>query len=124
MFLTSVVFLILFIVNQSTAINEQIISSLNKNCTLKYNNEILNEGDSVMIITKLFKVESCQLQRAYHACGPHLWGVINIVCEAIELNRKNSKHHNRLRRFTREKLLIEACCLTTCTINEMARFCP
>lgn len=129
MFFSCFLFFILFIFNQTYAKEQTISSSLKTNCTLYHNNEILHEGDSIMIGTKLFKVEGCQLQRAYHACGTHLWAVINIVCGAIEVHKGKSKNYRhssnrRFRRFTRENLLIEACCLTTCTINEMTRYCP
>jgi len=104
--------------------NRNNLSSSSKICILKYNKHLLKEGDEVIINTKLHKVEGCQLQRAYQACGTHLWFVINIVCGAIESQGGENTRYKRFRRFTHKKLLTEACCQSTCTINEMTRYCP
>jgi hypothetical protein len=102
--------------------NQNILSSSKKNCVLRHDDSLLKEGDEVAIITKLYKVENCQLQRAYQACGAQLWVAVNIVCEGID--EQKHKYTNRFRRFSQEKLLIESCCLRTCTVHEMAQFCP
>jgi len=109
--------------NQINA-NEHILSSSNAPCFVKYDKHLLKEGDGITIAKKLYKVENCKLQRAYHACGARLWFVINFVCEAIELQKRESKPYDRFRRFVQEKLLTEACCQSICTINEMTRYCP
>jgi hypothetical protein len=123
MFFPSFLFLILFIVNQTNA-NRNAASSLTKTCTVKHGEESLKEGDGIMIDTKLYKVEGCRLQRAYHVCSTDLWFVVNFVCEAIELYKPKKSSLHRLRRFSQEKLLSEACCQSTCTVHEMTRYCP
>ncbi|CAF3713803.1 unnamed protein product [Rotaria socialis] len=122
--LTPVVLLIaLFLVRSSYA--EQYRSpSANDNCTVTYGKRLLQEGNQVSINRKLYKVEYCQLQRAYQACGPHLWYIISIVCEAIDLPNGKANAMARIRKFTEEKLLSDACCITACTISEMSRYCP
>jgi hypothetical protein len=104
--------------------NQSISSSLNTPCSMEYDKHVLKEGDGIIITTKLYKIENCKLQRAYHVCGARLWFVINIVCEAIELKKRENKRYNRFRRFVQQKLLTEACCQSICTINEMTRYCP
>ena len=96
--------------------------SLASNCTVKYADQVLHEGERVTIEQKIFIVEDCQLQRAYQTCGAHLWFMINIVCQAIE--QQKSKSHHRQRRFSQQKLLTDACCENVCTVNEMTRYCP
>jgi hypothetical protein len=100
------------------------LSSLNTNCTIQHGKRLLNEGEKISMNGKLYKVEECNLQRAYQTCGTHLWFMINIVCEAIEVQKQKTEQANRMRRFLQEKLLSEACCEHACTINEMTRYCP
>ncbi|CAF0749198.1 unnamed protein product [Rotaria sp. Silwood1] len=96
----------------------------NENCTLKYGKRLLKEGNEISINGKLYKVEECQLQRAYQTCGPHLWHIINIVCNAIDQHKNKNRLGSLVRRFSQEKLLSEACCLNSCTVSEMTRYCP
>lgn len=92
-------------------------------CTVNYEGQELHEGDSIDIKGKLYKVEDCELHRAYHACGTHILFIINIVCQAVEQERKTSTI-KRFPRFVKQKLLTEACCQSLCTISEMTRYCP
>lgn len=96
----------------------------NEACSLEHGNRLLSEGEKVMVNGKLYKVEDCHLQRAYQTCGTHLWAIINIVCEAIDVQKQKNKHSNRFRRFAQEKLLTDACCENSCTVAEMTRYCP
>ena len=107
----------LVVFNPSDA-KQDTSSSSNKNCT------VLREGKQVLVKQKLYKVEDCQLQRAYQTCGVNLWHVINIVCSAMEVAKEKTTYHSRSQRFVREKLLSETCCLNPCTVTEMARYCP
>ncbi|CAF1688648.1 unnamed protein product [Adineta ricciae] len=99
--------------------------SLDKSCKVKYGKQVLKEGKELSIKGKLYKVEDCHLQRAYQACGTHLWFMLNIVCGAIESQKvKPTRSLPRARRFTQEKLLSDACCENSCTVAELARYCP
>ena len=90
---------------------------------VKYGKRSLKEGQQILIHKKLYKVEDCELHRAYHACGTHILFIINIVCHALE-QHKIVPHKNRLPRFSKQKLLTEACCQHLCTVSEMTRYCP
>ena len=95
------------------------------NCTINHQGHQLIDGQSIELNGKIYKMEDCSLQRAYHACGTHLLFIINIVCRAVE-HKKSTKDLNQSkynRRFSRKKLLTEACCQTLCTVNEMTRYC-
>jgi hypothetical protein len=94
----------------------------NNNCTVRYAQHVLHEGDQITLDQKIYRVEDCHIQRAYQTCGTHLWFMINIVCQAIEQHKY--KINNRLRRFVQQKLLTEACCENSCTVTEMSRYCP
>lgn len=114
------ILLLLISVNEISTDQNSTTTTTNKTCTVRHGKRLLKEGDEITINTRLYKVEYCILQRAYHACGAHLWVMINIVCEAV------APHKNKIRRrrFTEEKLLIDACCLNICTVHEMTRYCP
>ncbi|CAF0916561.1 unnamed protein product [Adineta steineri] len=126
MMISSFPFILLIILN---AVNQNgghptPLSSLNINCTVQHDTHSLTEDEKVTIRGKLFKVEDCNLQRAYQACGTQLWFMLNIVCGAVESQKQGRKFKNHHRRFAQEKLLSEACCQNTCTITEMTRYCP
>jgi hypothetical protein len=123
MFSPILLFVIFTLIDQSTG-NRILPLSSNSNCLFQHGNEILKEGEKTLVNGKLYKVEECQLQRAYQTCGTHLWFMINIVCEAIDKQKNRHRHYSRNRRFAEEKLLSEACCDHACTINEMTRYCP
>jgi hypothetical protein len=123
MFFPVFLLILLVITHQSNA-GRILLPTLNVNCTLKYGHRLLNEGERVTIKGKLHKVEECNLQRAYQTCGTHLWFMLNIVCEAIEVQKGRNRLPSRFRRFAEEKLLTEACCDSSCTVAEMTRYCP
>ena len=102
---------------------EEISSTVPDKCQLNHEGKVLNEGESVEINGKIYKVEDCVLNRAYHACGTHLFYVLNIVCQALEQNPA-TKQQKRSNKFLRPKPLTEACCSNLCTVAEMARYCP
>ncbi|CAF1256326.1 unnamed protein product [Rotaria sordida] len=113
----------LIVVNKTDA-DRTISPSLIANCTIKHGTHLLNEGEKIIIHGKLYKVENCHLQRAYQACGPTLWRIINIACKAIDRYTEKVKSGNRIYRFAQPKLLTETCCRNSCTVVEMSRYCP
>lgn len=118
---SSICILILFTVIVQANVSRMRFPSTSGECSLKHGFRSLKEGEKITIQDKLYKVEDCQLQRAYQTCGTHLWFMINIVCEAID---KQKPRKQRKRRFVEEKLLSDACCDHACTVNEMTRYCP
>ncbi|CAF2639057.1 unnamed protein product [Rotaria sp. Silwood2] len=116
-------FISLVVLNKADE-NGTVLPTENVNCTVKHGTYLLKEGEKIIIRGKFYKVEDCHLQRAYQVCGPDLWYIINIVCEAIDLNKEKAKRDNRIRKFVQQKLLTEACCESSCTVVEMSRYCP
>jgi hypothetical protein len=104
--------------------SETRLQSVETKCTVQHNGLLFNENERVIIQDKSYKVEDCQLQRSYQACGGRLWYMINIVCEAIKVHNKRNRMKSLFRRFVRQKSLTESCCETSCTVVEMTRYCP
>ena len=122
MFVNTIIFVLLTILVQNAS-SKTIIPSPKQNCTLQHYGQQLKEGDVVDVRGKLYKVEECELHRAYHACGTHILFIINIVCQAVEKQKMNPTKQ-RFSRFVKQKLLTEACCQSLCTVSEMTRYCP
>jgi hypothetical protein len=118
------IFAILCMFNPIDANEGTTAPSFNKNCTVRHGLQLLKEGEDITINRKLYKVEDCHLQRAYQACGTHLWFMLNIVCEAVEVQKGRNRIPSRFRRFAEEDLFSEACCQKICTVAEMTRYCP
>ena len=91
-------------------------------CSYNYGNQTIYEGETIKINGRLYKIEDCQLQRAFQTCRKHLWFMIHIVCSTVEAKKK--EHRCRIRRALNKILLTEACCHNACTISEMTRYCP
>ena len=101
------------------------VVSANTSCTVTHRGHVLTEGESTEIDGKIYKVEDCAVQRAFHACGTHLYHVIQLVCQLVdERKHQTKKSRTRRRRFSRRKTVTEACCLSVCTVPEMTRYCP
>ena len=102
------------------------VASTNTSCTVTYRGHVLTEGESTQIDGKIYKVEDCAVQRAFHACGTHLYHVIQLVCQLVDQRKHQTmkKSRTRRRRFSRRKTVTEACCLSVCTVPEMTRYCP
>lgn len=115
---------LLLVLFKPTDANEFISSIPDRSCTLKYGKRLLKEGNEISINGKLYKVEDCNLQRAFQACSTHLWFMLNIVCERVKSQKHKHRYNDLIRRFTQEKLLSEACCENSCTVTEMSRYCP
>ena len=116
-------------------------SVLPSKCMVEHEERFYREGEAVMVGKKIYKVEDCQLQRAYQACGAPLWYMINVVCQNVEKQKSRTSALSasttttatpitaagvkyRFRRFLRETLLTDSCCERPCTISEMTRYCP
>lgn len=123
MFVNTIIIVVLTLLVQNTSSKTVIPSSSKQNCTVQHSGQQLNEGDVVDVRGKLYKVEECELHRAYHACGTHILFIINIVCQAVEKQKMNPAKQ-RFSRFVKQKLLTEACCQSLCTVSEMTRYCP
>ncbi len=122
MFINPIIILILASLAQNIW-SIPIIPTKEHGCIIEHDGQKLNEGDSIDITGKFYKVEDCQLQRAYHACGTDIIYIINLVCQAIE-QQNIIPSKKRISRFVQQKLLTEACCQNLCTVSEMTRYCP
>ncbi|CAF0903545.1 unnamed protein product [Adineta ricciae] len=114
----------LFVFNQNIWSQAVSSPSMVRNCTINHDGTLLKEGESVEIRGKLYKMEDCDLHRAYHACGTYLLQMVSIACEVVGSQKSKRPSRKRFRRFSRRKLLTEACCETLCTVGEMTRYCP
>ncbi|CAF1043547.1 unnamed protein product [Adineta ricciae] len=114
----------LLVFNQNIWSQAVASSSIVRNCTINHDGTLLKEGESVEIRGKLYKMEDCDLHRAYHACGTYLLQMVSIACEVVRPQKSKRPSSKRFRRFSRRKLLTEACCETLCTVAEMTRYCP
>lgn len=117
-----------FIITLLALLNDNVMSrsissSKNVNCTVNYDGRYLNEGESMEIKGKIYKVEDCGLHRAYHACGTYLLQMVSIACEVVGQQKQKTIEKKRFRRYLPRKLLTEACCETLCTVTEMTRYC-
>ncbi|CAF3296269.1 unnamed protein product, partial [Rotaria sp. Silwood2] len=122
MLVNTILLLTIILLCESTLIKVDV-SSMKGNCTIEYDEGELHEGDTIEVYGKFYKVEDCELHRAYHACGTHVLFLINIVCQALE-QKQIDLNQKRFSRFVKHKLLTEACCQSVCTVSEMTRYCP
>ncbi|CAF1308160.1 unnamed protein product [Didymodactylos carnosus] len=104
---------------------------INGQCWIKYNNSLLAEGEILEHRKKLYKVEDCLLERAYHVCGPNILVVLKFVCrlakkytEATYKTGTSSPLTTFYRHTRSAKILTESCCRNICTIPELTRYCP
>ncbi|CAF0954624.1 unnamed protein product [Adineta ricciae] len=97
---------------------------IHDNCTVEYDGNLLTEGQTIEMKSKLYKVEDCGIHRAYHACGVYLLQMVSIACDILRRDVRSLPATKRVRRSVRRKLLTEACCETLCTVAEMTRYCP
>ncbi|CAF1110738.1 unnamed protein product [Rotaria sp. Silwood1] len=102
-------------------------------CRVKLDNEskMLNEGEIIKIKNKWFKVEECQLNRAYPVeCGSKLFYQLrDLSCSFIEEHNHDKKnlHQQQTTNHLMELLdrsYYNACCRTACTIYEFIQSCP
>ena len=113
----------IFVQEVQLQILESIVSSTSANsCTVNFQGNTYVEGEVIIGAgIKRYKVEDCQIHRAYQGCGTALWFMVNAVCSRIaNASRKTHQH----RRFISEQLLTYSCCSHFCTIFEITRYCP
>lgn len=93
--------------------------------------KLLAEGELVKVKSKWYKVENCQLNRAYPiACGSELlYQIRDLACSLVE--SKSSFKLLLRRQIQRDEtssqadgLLNNACCASACTLAELVQSCP
>lgn len=125
----------------------------NGQCLVEYNGQFLTENTVIQIRKRLYRVENCVLERVFHACGPNLLLMLNVVCRVIEQTTTTSTpstattppatnfqhdamssaasffhrkypHLSRLSRASKTpRVITESCCESLCTISELTRYC-
>jgi hypothetical protein len=112
-------------------------------CTVEYDGQYLTENSVIQIRKKLYRVEDCLLERVFHACGPNLLLMINVVCRVVEPYQTTTTPMTTIRRPTipsslafihriypraskskTPRVITESCCEGLCTISELSRYCP
>ncbi|CAF1575822.1 unnamed protein product [Rotaria magnacalcarata] len=117
-------------------------------CLVEYDGRFLTENSVIQIRKKLYRVENCLLERVFHACGPNLLLMLNIVCRAAEKHQKSTTttattaiafvpniqqkkmppstlffHRKYSQLFRSPRVITESCCENLCTITELTRYC-
>jgi len=109
-------------------------------CVVEYDGRYLTENSVLQIRKKLYRVENCLLERVFHACGPNLLLMLNVVCRVIEQHQttttpitslrwptipSSAKFIHRLysRASKTPRVITESCCENLCTISELTRYC-
>ncbi|CAF0860993.1 unnamed protein product [Didymodactylos carnosus] len=104
-------------------------------CLVEYDDRLLAEGQILQHKKRLYKVEDCFLERAFHVCGPNILFMLKIVCRLVKQYTKiiNGTRTTTLsplqatlleRRDVSPKIITESCCLNICTVSELTRYCP
>jgi hypothetical protein len=108
-------------------------------CVVEYDSQYLTENSVIQIRRKLYRVEDCLLERVFHACGPNLLLMLNVVCRVVEQYQTTTP----ITGFRREtiptaatflrrvyprgqktpRVITESCCENLCTISELTRYC-
>ncbi|CAF2335304.1 unnamed protein product [Rotaria sp. Silwood2] len=114
-------------------------------CVVEYNDQYLIEKSVIQIRKKLYKVEDCLLERVFHACGPNLLLMLNVVCRVVEQYQTTTplpsvqqrtipasalffrRIYPTINRMPREnrasRVITESCCESLCTLSELTRYC-
>ena len=109
-------------------------------CVVEYDGKLLTESSVIQIRRKLYRVEDCLLERVFHACGPNLLLMLNVVCRVVEKHQTTSTpmvdfhrqtipasvaflHRLRPRANKTPRVITESCCENLCTISELSRYC-
>lgn len=113
----------------------------NGQCLVEYEGQLLSESSVVQIRRKLYRVEDCLLERVFHACGPNLLLMLNVVCRVVEKHQTTAAPFLDFRRQTvptptysnnrrlrpraskTPRVITESCCENLCTISELTRYC-
>ena len=109
-------------------------------CAVEYDGKLLSESSVIQIRRKLYRVEDCLLERVFHACGPNLLLMLNVVCRVVEKHQTTTMptidfrrqtippsvaflHRLRPRANKTPRVITESCCENLCTISELTRYC-
>jgi len=114
-------------------------------CVVEYDDQYLTENSVIQLRKKLYRVENCLLERVFHACGPNLLLMLNVVCRVVEQQETTTTTTTttpmtNLRRHTipestsflhriypradkTPRVITESCCENLCTISELTRYC-
>lgn len=121
--LTVGIFLLFSLVLVRVESGRRSVPRISPNCTVNYNGQTYGEGEVFGSLMKRHKIEHCQVQRAFQACGSALWYMVNLVCSRLERYSPLSGRQRR-RRYSSEMLLTDSCCSQFCTLHEISRYCP
>ena len=105
-------------------------------CFVEYDGKLLAETSLIKIRRKVFRVEECELERVYHACGPNLLLMLGVVCRFFEKDKSLNAIPNFKRQASSSILpqfdsmtdrgkgvITESCCENRCSISELTRYC-
>ena len=108
-------------------------------CFVEYDSLYLTESSVIQIRKKLYRVENCLLERVFHACGPNLLIMLNVVCRVVEHHQTTTTtattttlptnlqgeifHRLSPRASKTPRVITESCCENLCTISELSRYC-
>jgi hypothetical protein len=118
-----VLLLVTLLIFHQTDQHPLVRSSSATTCVIQHNKRTYREGETIKVGKKSYKVEDCQLQRAYQGCGSPLWFMITTVCAGVERQKAKDELKDHQRRFTPSPSLTDSCCENFCTISEMTRYC-
>jgi hypothetical protein len=112
-------------------------------CIVEYDDQYLTENSVVQLRKKLYRVENCLLERVFHACGPNLLLMLNVVCRVVEQQQTTTTTTTPMTDLRRQtipestsflhriypradktpRVITESCCENLCTISELTRYC-
>ncbi|UJR33806.1 hypothetical protein I4U23_021230 [Adineta vaga] len=108
-------------------------------CVVEYDGKFLTENSVIQLRKKLYRVENCLLERVFHACGPNLLLMLNVVCRVVEQQQTTTPrtisyrqtvptskafiHRISPRANKTPRVITESCCENLCTISELTRYC-
>ena len=105
-------------------------------CYVQFNDRLIPENGTVQVRRKYYRVENCQLERVFHACGPNLLLMLSVVCRVVDqhisgnsasrLTRavESSMSHSSYYEANRSASMItESCCENLCSVAELTRYC-
>ena len=108
-------------------------------CVVEYDGKYLTENSVLQLRKKLYRVENCLLERVFHACGPNLLLMLNVVCRVVEQQQTTTPltdirrqtipvstsliHRIYPRANKTPRVITESCCENLCTISELTRYC-
>ena len=107
-------------------------------CFVDYDGKLLAENSVLQVRKKFYQVENCRLERVYHACGPNLLRMLNLVCRVVEqhqaipisldvrrrsLGTETKVYRSPARTKKTPGVISESCCENLCSVTELTRYC-